>query len=418
MVDKNTIDTILRKFLTSQRHPAYLDKDEYKNYPREKTKELYASSCWYESHWSYELVRTYVVNMIHERSYFCCAMPYQLAIKEGRLDKSKVEDEMSESTFSPTNFRIEMEALFFGRGTGGLYSFDEIDKNRRIQYPLFPKTDELKLNDRRLQLPPKLPNEIRVISADIALMSSAKYDNDATSIFINQMVPVGNDKYVYNIINTCNDEGLRTDTQALRIRKIFEEYQGDYLAIDTKGLGLGVVDALMSDIYDSETGKTYSALSCYNNDEIASRCTVPNAPKQIFAIQGSADFNSRCALGLRDALKQGQVRLLVSEYDADELLSNIKGYANLTPEEAMVYKLPYIHTSLLINELVNLEYEARNNVVRVKEKPGMRKDRYSSLSYNIFVAKAVEREQGMFSGRNSIGELAFNFRAPKVKKKY
>ena len=77
MVEKNTIDMVLRKFLTSERHPAYLDKPEYKNYPRESVKELYASSCWYESHWSYELVRSYVVNMIRGRSYFCCAMPYQ-----------------------------------------------------------------------------------------------------------------------------------------------------------------------------------------------------------------------------------------------------------------------------------------------------------------------------------------------------
>lgn len=348
LVDKNTIDTVLRKFLTSRRHPKYLDKPEYKNYPQERTKELYASSCWYESHWSYELVRTYVVNMIRGRSYFCCAMPYQIAIKEGRLDKTKVEDEMSESTFSPSTFRAEMECLFIGQGNGGLYSFDDIDKNRRIMYPLFPKTDEFKLTDKRLVLPPKLPGEIRVVSADIALMSSSKYNNDATSIFVNQMLPMGNDKYINNIIYTRNDERLRTDVQALRIRKMFEEYQGDYLVLDCRGLGLGVVDTIMGDIFDSENGITYQALSCYNNDEIAKRCTVSNAPKKIFAVQGSAEFNSQCALGLRDAIKQGQVKLLVSEYDADDILEQIRGYSSLTPEEALAYKLPYIHTSLLI----------------------------------------------------------------------
>lgn len=416
MVDKNTIDTVLRKFLTSQRHPAFLDKPEYRNYPKEKVKELYASSCWYESHWSYELVRTYTVNMIRGRSYFCCAMPYQLSIKEGRLDREKVEDEMSESTFSPTAFSMEMECLFFGQSNGGLYSFDEIDKNRRILYPLFPNNSDYKLTDKKILLQPKLPGEIRVVSADIALMSSVKYNNDATSIFVNQMLPVGNGKYVSNIVFARNDEGQRADVQALGIRKLFEEYQGDYLVIDSKGLGLPVVDLLMADMHDPDVGTTYAALSCCNNEEIANRCAVKNAPKKIYAVQGSAEFNSQCALGLREALKQGQVRLLVSEYDAEELLSTVKGYSALPMAEALEYKLPYIHTSLLVDELVNLEYEARNNVVRVQEKPGMRKDRYSSLSYNIYVAKILEREKALSNQKKSIEDLVFGFRAPKIKK--
>lgn len=416
LVDKNTIDTVLRKFLTSRRHPRYLDKPEYKDYPQERTKELYASSCWYESHWSYELVRTYTVNMIHGRSYFCCAMPYQIAIKEGRLDRLKVEDEMSESTFSPSTFQMEMECLFFGQSDGGLYSFDEIDKNRKIAYPLLPKSDKLKLSDKRLLLQPKLPGEVRIISADIALMSSSKNNNDATSIFVNQMLPIGQGRYINNIIFTTNEEGLRTDVQALRIRRLFEEYQGDYLVVDARGLGLGVIDTLMGDISDSENGVTYQALSCYNNEEIAKRCANVGAPKKIYAVNGSAEFNSQCALGLREALKQGQVRLLVSEYDAEDYLESIKGYATLNQVDALTYKLPYIHTSLLINELVNLEYEAKNGVVRVKEKSGMRKDRYSSLSYNIYVAKAIERQKALEGQRQTIEELVFLHRPPKINK--
>lgn len=418
MVEKNTIDMVLRKFLTSERHPAYLDKPEYKDYPRESVKELYASSCWYESHWSYELVRSYVVNMIRGRSYFCCAMPYQLAIREGRLNKVKIEDEMSESTFNAITFQMEMEALFFGQSDGGLYNFDEIDKNRRIIYPFYPRFMDGRLSDKRIFIPQKQVGEIRILSADIALMSSAKNKNDATSIFINQMLPTTNNKYVNNIIYADNNEGLRTDAEALIIRKLFADYECDYLVLDTRGLGIGVSDALMADIYDPMTGTTYGALSCYNNEELAKRCMVKNAPKVIWSIQGSPDFNSQCALGLREALKQGQVRLLISEYEAEEMLSALKGYSSLTTAEVIEYKLPYIHTSLLINELINLEYETRNNVIRVKEKPGMRKDRYSSLSYNIHVAKTLERDMALSRSKKSIETLVLNFKAPKIRKNY
>ena len=418
MVDKNIIDTVLRKFLTSQRHPAFLDKPEYKDYPKEQTKELYASSCWYESHWSYELVRSYVVNMIRGRSYFCCAMPYQLAIKEGRLDKTKVEDEMSETTFNAITFQMEMEALFFGQSSGGLYNFDEIDRNRVIKYPFYPKFAGHKIADKRLYIPPKIPGEVRVLSADIALMSSTKNKNDATSIFINQMLPTSNNRFVNNIVYADNNEGLRTDAQALVIRKLFEDYDCDYLVLDTKGLGLGVSDALMADIYDQESGTTYGALSCCNNDELAKRCLVPDAPKVIWSVQGTQEFNSQCALGLREALKQGSVRLLTSEFAAEESLGELRGYDNLSPADALNLKLPYIHTSLLINELIKLEYEVRNNVIRVKEKAGMRKDRYSSLSYNIHVAKIIERDLQVQKSKKTMEQLVFKFRAPQIKKKY
>lgn len=418
MVDKNIIDTVLRKFLTSQRHPAFLDKPEYKDYPKEQTKELYASSCWYESHWSYELVRSYVVNMIRGRSYFCCAMPYQLAIKEGRLDKTKVEDEMSETTFNAITFQMEMEALFFGQSSGGLYNFDEIDRNRVIKYPFYPKFAGHKLADKRLYIPAKMPGEVRVLSADIALMSSAKNKNDATSIFINQMLPTSNNRFINNIVYADNNEGLRTDAQALAIRKLFEDYDCDYLVLDTKGLGLGVSDALMADIYDQDRGVTYSALSCCNNDELAKRCLVPDAPKVIWSVQGTQEFNSQCALGLREALKQGSVRLLTSEFAAEDSLGELRGYDNLSPADALNLKLPYIHTSLLINELIKLEYEVRNNVIRVKEKAGMRKDRYSSLSYNIHVAKIIERDLQVQKSKKTMEQLVFKFRAPQIKKKY
>ena len=416
MVDKNTIDTILRKFLTAPRHPGYLDKEKYADYPIERTKEVYASSCWYEAHWSYEHVRSYVVNMIRGRSYFCCAMPYQLAIMENLLDRVRVEDEMSESTFNAVAFQMEMEALFFGQSDGGLFNFDELDRNRKIRYPYYPKSQGHKLSDKRLYIPAKQTGELRLLSADIALMSSAKNNNDATSIFINQMLPTTNNRYINNIVFTDNNEGLRTDAQALTIRRYFSDYECDYLILDVRGLGIGVMDALMSDIYDTDTGITYGALSCYNNEELAKRCTVPRAPKVIWAVQGSPEFNSQCALGLREAFRQGFVRLLISEFDAEDALAEIRGYSGLSPADEVLLKLPYIHTSLLINEMINLEYETKNGVVRVKEKSGMRKDRYSSLSYNIYVARVLERELLQAKSKKSMEELVFRFRAPKLRK--
>lgn len=418
LVDQNIIATVLRKFLTAPRQPKYLEKAEYAHLT-ERNIEMYASSCWYQSNWAYEKAKTYCANLVDDkRKYFICGLPYQLSIMEHLLSPEQIEDEMSESDFSPVTFSMEMECLWFSDADGGLYSYADISSNRKIKYPFYPKFSVAKVTDRRLRINTKQSGEIRILSGDIALMSSAKRDNDATSIFINQMLLTANDRYTNNIVYTENNEGQRTDEEALTIRRLFDDFECDYLVIDGKGIGLGVLDMLMADLYDANTGITYPALSCCNNDEIAKRCKVKNAQKKIWVVQGSPEFNSQCALGLREAFKQNRVRLLLSEYDAEEVLQEIVGYNKMTAAEKLNLQLPYIHTSLLINELVNLEYETKNNVIRVKEKAGMRKDRYSSLSYNIYVANALERDRSLSKQTKTVTDLVMQFKAPQIKKKY
>ena len=66
-------------------------------------------------------------------------------------------------------------------------------------------------------------------------MSSRKNHNDATSIFINQLLPTKAGRYTSNIVYADGCEGLRTDDQALSIRKLYDEYDCDYIVLDTAG---------------------------------------------------------------------------------------------------------------------------------------------------------------------------------------
>lgn len=248
----------------------------------------------------------------------------------------------------------------------------------------------------------KQPGEIRILSADIALMSSRRHSNDASSIFLNCMSPTKSGRYVRNITYAEAFEGARTEDQALRIRKLYDDLECDYIVLDAQGVGAGVFDALSKDIIDPETGEIYPALSCCNNPDMAARCVNQNAPKVIWAIKASAQFNSDCAFFLRDGFKSGRIRLLVNEYDAEELLSSIKGYNALSPEEQLTIQMPYINTTLLIDETIKLQYEdAGAGKVRVYERSNMRKDRYSSLSYNYWVSIQIENAEAKkqaFSG--------------------
>lgn len=418
MVDLSIIDTVLRNFLTAPRYPQYLDKPEYAHL-REENREIYASSCWFESHWSFEKAMSYFVNMLNEdpqseNSFGICALPYQISIKEGLLSRGRIMSMMKEATYSDVSFYMEMECLWWSDADGGLYSHEDIARNRKIKYPYYPPTVVPSLSDKRIRIPRKVSKEYRILSVDIALMgSSSGHDNDAASLFVNFMTPAAGTRYISNYVYTENIEDVRADDLAVLIRRRFEEFQCDYLAIDARGLGLPILDLLMKDLVDPMTGEIYGPLSCCNNPEIAARCVSRTAPKAIWAMMGSSQFNSECALALREAFRQGTIKLPITQYECEDALMMLPNYIKFSPAEIADLKLPYMHTDMLENELIGLTYEAKNSVIKVQERHGARKDRYSSMSYNNYVAKEIERQiaKGPRSGMDAMAQM-LQFKAP------
>lgn len=423
MVKKTTIDKVLRKFLTQKRMPKYeeLSKEERKKMQsRELNKTIYLTSAFFADHWSYEkCVDTFKSMLDPRRNNFICGLPYQIGLKEALIDSDEIVEEMLESDFNEVDFSMENCAIFYGNKNDSFFDFQSVSKNRKIKYPMLPgELSVLLKDDQAIRIPPKQLGEKRLLSADIALMASTKHKNDATAIHITQLMPTKAGRYSVNLVYTEVNEGMRTDDEALRIRRLFDEYDCDYLVLDAQNMGLPIYDTLAVDISDPDSGEIYPALSCCNNAALADRCKIPGAPKVVWAVQGSAAFNSECALLLREAFRSGRIRLLENEYDGNENMTAIKGFSTLSMEEQTALKMPYLNTTLLINELINLRHETVGNNVKLTEKHGMRKDRYSSLSYNYYVATQMEKELRKHDVAASLQDCSsFVFRAPQIYRK-
>ena len=239
----------------------------------------------------------------------------------------------------------------------------------------------------------KQVGEKRILSVDIALLASRRHNNDASCFIINQLLPNGEMDYISNIVYIDTAEGLVTDELGIMIMRYFYQYDCDYLSIDANGVGQSCLDFCFSDRYDAIYGCTYPAIQTVNSDELNERCKIKNAPKVIYAIKANAKSNNDMALALRAGFQNGNINLLISENNIEDELSNIiKGYNKLSIPQQVREKIPYLQTTFLIEELINLEHDIVNGLVKVKEKSGMRKDRYSSLEYNYFVAQELARK--------------------------
>ena len=388
MVDETVINTVLRKFLTSPRQPKYLRKPEYAHL-QERNKEIYMSSAYFKSSWAYKKAQSYTINFFDDtKRYFICGLPYQVSIREGLLSREQLQDEMSEADYNELVQQMEMECLWFGDTDGSLFKFDELTARRRLRKALPP----LSFCNDKITIPKLTTTSKRILSIDVALMQSTKKKkNDASAIFINDLIQVNDTAYQSNFVYGETFEGLKTDELGMIVMKYFYEYQCTDLVLDTNGIGLGVYDFITKDQISQENGKRYKAMTCINDKDMAERCKVRDANKVVWSVKANANFNNEICVLLRNGIQNGKINFLIPEQDADTSLKEIyKGYYKMSPTEQAKLKMSYIQTTFAVYELIKLDHEVKNGNIKVKEVDGMRKDRYSSIAYSYWCACQLE----------------------------
>ena len=388
MVDETVINTVLRKFLTSPRQPKYLRKPEYAHL-QERNKEIYMSSAYFKSSWAYKKAQSYTINFFDDtKRYFICGLPYQVSIREGLLSREQLQDEMSEADYNELVQQMEMECLWFGDTDGSLFKFDELTARRRLRKALPP----LSFCNDKITIPKLTTTGKRILSIDVALMQSTKKKkNDASAIFINDLIQVNDTAYQSNFVYGETFEGLKTDELGMIVMKYFYEYQCTDLVLDTNGIGLGVYDFITKDQISQENGKRYKAMTCINDKDMAERCKVRDANKVVWSVKANANFNNEICVLLRNGIQNGKINFLIPEQDADTSLKEIyKGYYKMSPTEQAKLKMSYIQTTFAVYELIKLDHEVKNGNIKVKEVEGMRKDRYSSTAYSYWCACQLE----------------------------
>lgn len=410
----DVLEQVHDKFLTAPRKPGFYNNPKYSDYPEEEYTRIYLSSPLYKDTKPYYIQIDALKRMLSGESSYTVSMPYQCGIADHVISKQTVLDDMTKSDYDSITFSQEYEAKWFG-GTGeSFFSLSDLTNVRKIKKSLPPI-------ERVLSSKETIPSVDfrckRILSVDIALMgSSKKRDNDASSLIINDAKIGSDNRFIANITYTMNYEGLTSDELILQIMRHFYKYKCTDLVIDANGLGISIVDGIMKDVVDPDTNEVYKALNCCNDKEMAKRCKVHDAKKVIWSIKANAKFNSLIAKTLRSSIRDGYVKLLISEYEAEDIFNEDSKYTNMSLSNQLKYKMPYIGTTLLINELVKLNYEVNGSDIKLKERSGMRKDRYSSLAYNIYVMKELEKDNVSIDMDTS-SFLNFS-RKPKIKKSF
>lgn len=409
IVDKDVIDKVFLPFLTARRKPPYLNKKEYKNFDHLETNHFIemssigsSTSTMYKEYLQY---LDFISKGIDKYAVF--SVPYQIPLRSGVVNKSIIEKMIRESTTSLEAFRQEMECLPTGEGVASMFSFEELNKNRKIRVPLIPITDddyiEFKGDIRKSPYyQKKTEDEIRVISYDIA--RSGGRGNDLSVFTVFRGIQNG-DFFDKEVAYVETMSGVETEAQVLRFKELFYDLECDYAVQDAAGIGKIYLDFVCKKTYSPMRNITYPAWKPRNNLEKYTEDLVilPDAVPVLYAVLisgASAQLQQALMIQkVRINLEKKRIKFLIDEDDSVDGLQKrykyekLKASSNKSDNDlAMKLISPFIQTSKLIQEGISTQViNTPSGGVSIDEKGG-RKDRLMSFLYGMLFFDLLEQD--------------------------
>lgn len=403
LIKEEVVNRVLRPFLNYVRTPKFLNLPQYKERKKEfakyeETQEIYISSAYYTSNWSYDKFKTFFDAMLKGREYFTCAFPYQLAVHHGLLSEKRVEQMRAEDGLDSVGWQMEMDSLPYGAAENAFFNIVDIEKCRTIVKPFYPLTtldylankEKSKRSKKSVNSLEKQSGEIRLVSMDVALMKGN--DNDNTIFTCMRLLPDG-EHYNRQVPYIESMHGIHSEDQAIRLKQLYYDFEADYVVMDTAGSGISIYDYCSRILYDTERDVEYPPWTAINSEDMKERTNDPNALPVVYSMKVvKAEINHEIAVWLKTAFEKRMIRLLVNDAEGKEYLIEKHDLMNKNSYEHAMMLRPYVQTTALVNELINLDSEVRNGFIKVFEKGRATKDRYSSLAYCNYVARILEQE--------------------------
>lgn len=393
---KNLIDNIVSPFKIN-RKPEFTKTEFYEPIAelfQEEAQEIYISSSIEETHWLYKLATSVKNDMDNddEDSLFL-AMDYAISLQHGIRSKKQLIQEKQK--IGNISWMIEYENRVFRANTDAFFSYDIIKSNRTMVKPFYPqKNEDFLLHKKNPYSIPKQKGEVRVISCDIATVDRSTNDNSVYSclrLFPEQTGYNNRTEYRIQVPYLEGMKGTEPIIQATRIRQLYNDFEADYIVLDLRNCGIDIYYTLARPLFDEGRCVEYAPFRCMNDDELANKIKNENADDCIYVIKATEKLNTRMAQNLQSYLTSHKIDFLVDKERGMETICKLQpSYPMLQPTEQVYFDKPFLETMLLVNEMIDLTYE-RTSVgnIRVKERAGKVKDRYSSLTMGCYFANEM-----------------------------
>ena len=297
----------------------------------------------------------------------------------------------SYTTFNEASFDREYNSRWAGSIEGAFFDLDKFDKYRDIQLAEYEASK--RNSDKAYYL----------LGVDVGRIGCN------TEIIVMKVTPAPTGVSQKHVVNLYSYEAEHFGLQSIKIKQLFHQYHCRIAVIDANGLGSGLVDWLIVDQDDPDTGAPLGAFGVYNDEDGLYKKFLNNAdypmPNSIYLMKANANINTELYSYCQTQMGSGKIRFLIDDAQAKNKLQAQSQSKRMSPSKRAEYLRPYVLTSILRDQMGNLIQENEGmNIILKQNNRTIKKDKFSALIYALSWPKMME-ERGGRKRRGDVSKL-------------
>ena len=372
-IDGTILNEVIIPTMNVSRRGAWGDKDENETLNKSQ---IYITTAGWKNTFSYDkLIQLLVWEIVKPEQSMILGGTWRIPALVGLIDKNFVQDLKMDGTFNEMSFAREYESQWSGTVEDAFFSSEQFDHNRILRQP------EYEFSGRSTK------TSYYVLACDVGRRQCD------TVICVFKVNPQPTGATIITMPNIFTMTDAHFEDQAIKLKKLYFKYKAKSIVVDGNGLGIGLVDYMVKQQTDPDTGDVLPDFGVENDDDgeykkYRSDICEENA---LFIIKANAPINTEAHATARSELASGHVKFLIDERVAKVKLLGTKRGQEMKPEERAEYLKPFTLTSILKEEMMNLREENEGvNIILKQANKSIKKDKFSAFEYGLYYIKQIE----------------------------
>lgn len=353
--------------------------------------QLYITTAGYRNTFAYEKLIAVLVQMITQPDRaFILGGTYRIPVLTGAFNRSFIADMKRDGTFNEASFDREYGSVWTGSAENAFFDGAKFDHSRVLNVPEYEPTGRSgKLS-------------YYILSMDVGRKGCASV------VCVFKVTPQAQGPAYKSLVNMYCYDDMHFEDQCIAVKQLYYKYGAKRLVIDGNGVGLGLVDYFVKSQV-TEDGDTLPDFGVFNDDEgyYKKYKTDRTEEDALYIVKANAPINTEAYTAVQTQLSSGKIKLLIDERVAkNKLLATKLGQA-MTPEKRNEYLQPFVYTSMLRDEIMNLKEENEGvNIILKRVTKNIRKDKFSAFCYGLYYIR-IEEESKKKKKKRDVKKMTF-----------
>ena len=342
--------------------------------------QVYITTAGWKNSFAYaKLIELLIRSILEPDEVMVMGGTWVTPVTEGLLAEDFVEELKLSGTYNEDSFDREYGSKWSGDVDNAFFSSEKFDKCRIISQPEYEYVTRGN------------KNAYYILGVDIGRFKCT------TEVCIIKVSPQIQGAAIKTLVNAFSYQAEDFEEQAIKVKKLFYKYKAKQVVIDANGVGAGFVDFMTKQQIDKETGDELMPFGVSGGtfEEVMEQYKkirgIGVEENAMFLIKANAPINTEAHAYVQTQMYSGKLKFLIDESQAKAKLMSTKVGQDMDVNKRAEYLRPYILTTSLREQMLNLTAENEGiNIILKQSSKKIPKDRFSAFEYGLYYIKQEE----------------------------